>query len=116
MTTGEHFQTVLNRVKYGAVTIGFAEVVWLIWRYPHPTTLQIAEFGLLGAIPLIVIIWALTYRRFLCPRCGADLGALNREQIRATRRELGWGKSDMRLAWERWDACPRCSSRFDDPY
>lgn len=116
MTIREHFQRVLTRITYFAVGPAIVVVCLLIWRYPHLTRLQNAGIGLLLGLLCVPVLMLAFRRRFLCPRCGTDLGKLNQQEIRRERRERGWFSVRMQLVWDRWSACPRCGVSFTEPY
>ena len=116
MTIREHFKRVFDRIKYGCVALAIVLVALTEWRYPHLTRLQNAGIGLLLGVPISAILVLVLRGRFLCPRCGTDLGKLRNREARNERRGRGWFSADRRLLWEAWDACPHCGVSFHEPY
>src|SRR5690349_11460028 len=116
MTIEEHFQQVFRRIKYCAVAAGILVACLLTWRYPHLTRLQSAGVGLLLGIPFAIVLFLLLRKRFLCPRCGTDLGKLRQQEVRRERRARGWFNVETRQPWDVWQACPHCGVSFKEPY
>jgi hypothetical protein len=116
MTIREHFKRVFDRIKYGCVALAIVLVALTEWRYPHLTRLQNAGIGLLLGVPISAILVLVLRGRFLCPRCGTDLGKLRNREVRKKRRVRGRFSADRRLLWDVWNACPHCGVSFDEPY
>jgi hypothetical protein len=116
MTIREHFQRIFKRITYCMVVAAIVVVCVLDWHYPHLTRWQNAGVGLLLGLPFVAVLMLVLRRRFLCPRCGTDLGKLRQQEIRRERRERGWFSVQMQLLWDAWSACPHCGVSFSDPY
>jgi hypothetical protein len=116
MTIREQFQRVYRRIQRWAVGGVIVLACLVTWRYPDLTRLQNLGISVLLGVAILVILALLLRRRFLCPRCGTDLGKLRRQEVRQERRARGWFNVPMRLFWDVWDACPHCKVSLDDPY
>jgi hypothetical protein len=115
VTIRDYFQRLMRRITLG---IGVSVMVIagiLIWRYPNmPSAVLALVAGAIVSVPTIYTVKT----RFLCPRCGASMDKLRREQIRAARRGQAlteWVDPGL-VFWSSWNACPQCGVSFDAPY
>jgi hypothetical protein len=115
MTIREHYGRLMRRITLGIGVSVMSIAGILMWRFP---ALRSIFGGLVAsaivAIPAIYIVKT----RFLCPRCGANMNNVQREQTRTEGRQQGsteWVDPGL-MFWQRWNACPQCGVGFDEPY
>ena len=109
MTIREHFRDMYKRVSRWTTAVAFIAAA-VMWMYPQLNGFVI---GLVIAVPLIGVLFAFR-GRFRCPRCGAELSKLRRQEIR--QRGFIEATLDRRLFWDAWNACPKCGVSFDEDY
>lgn len=110
LTIREHFERVTNRIKRVVVIGVVILVVFLTWYFPRATWSQGAIFAVLGGLLLGIGLSLLLKTVYKCPRCGGNLRQTRPQQ------QPGANVRDARSYWERWDSCPTCGVRFDEPY
>lgn len=116
MTIREHFERDFKRIKNVTVGVTIALCVAMTVFFPQLNRLQTVAAVLLIAAAVSGGLMLVTRRRYLCPRCGADLGRLQGEQWRGVPFTQRLTKMDRRMFWQVWDACPKCAVSFGEDY
>ena len=114
MTIREHFQGVFNRIKNVTVVVAIVFACFLTWCSPKLTKPQYFAICFLFGIAIGCVLLLVMRRRFLCPRCSADLRKLRSQETRQAGLRGRFG--DRQLLWVAWNACPKCGVSFDDEY
>lgn len=116
MTIREHFERDFKRIKNATVGVTIVLCVALIVFFPQFTRAQTMAAVILIGVAVSVALLLVTRRRYLCPRCGADLGRIQGQQWRRVPLAQRLAKMDGRMFYEAWHACPKCGVSFDEDW
>lgn len=114
MTIREHFQRVFKRIKNGAVAVTVVLCVAVTVLFPQRTRLQVVGTTVLLGVVIVGALCRVVRRRYLCPRCGANLARLRTLELR--RMPFAQRMRTNRQFWQEWNACPHCGVGFEEEW
>ncbi len=116
MTIREHFQRQFKWTKNAAVGGAIVLCIALTVFFPQATRAQTAVACLLIGFAIGGALMLANRRRYLCPRCGEDLGKLQGQQGRQLPVAQRLAKLDARMFYDAWNACPKCGVSFEEEW
>ncbi len=116
MTIRQHYHQLFKRVTWVVVAVAMVLGAVITWGYPNLTRAQNRLAYAVVAVVMGGLLVLVFKRRFLCPRCGADLSKLYSEELSRKSFVLRFIIHDRRQFWDDWNACPKCGVSFDDEW